>query len=117
MAPFLSWMRKKPKQGVDFTFVESQPFTSIKILKGKYKGITYQYGKIAVSEIEIKGEALVKFDLDTIDTGKYTREQLDKSEKFVKLVGEILTEIFITSAEKEPYESHRNDDFEELDLQ
>lgn len=114
-----SWMknRKKLKLNKDYSFIDSKPFIHFKILKGKYKGVVYHYGRLYILPIENEEENhCLKFDLVIVDSGKFERKTLENDQNFVELVGNILTQIVIEQAEREPYESNRENNTEEFDL-
>ena len=118
MAPFLNWMKKSPKENVDYCFIDTKPFCSVKILRGKFKNVIYQYGKITFQEI---GQIpVLKFDFEILEFGKHVKNSLSENKKFHKIIGDILTEIITNQAEKEnPYayvESDRTDYIEKFDL-
>lgn len=115
-----SWMkrRKKLKLNKDYTFIDSKPFIHFKILKGKYKGVIYHYGRLYIQPLEDEEENhCLKFDLVIVDSGKFDTKMLEADDKFIEYVGNILTQIVIEQAEREPYESNREDNTEEFDLQ
>lgn len=114
-----SWMknRKKLKLNKDYSFIDSKPFIHFKILKGKYKGVVYHYGRLYIKSLEDEEENhCLKFDLVIVDSGKFERKTLENDQNFVELVGNILTQIVIEQAEREPYESNRENNTEEFDL-
>lgn len=111
----LFWKKPKPPElGKDYEFyhIEESDYTGIKLLKGKYQGITYYYGTVNIQE---QGEfANLKFEYRLIDSGNYTEHQLNSDSKFVKIIGDILREILLT---EEARYADRKDDIEEFDLQ
>ena len=112
----LFWKKpKKPEYGKDYTFynIPESDYTGITILLGKYRGVTYYYGTLQVQEQ--MGFANLKFEYKVIDTGSYSESDLNSSSDFVKIIGDILTEILISEEAKN--ESYRNDNTEEFDLQ
>lgn len=105
---------KTPLEGVDFDFhkIQDSDLTGIKLLKGKYRDITYYYGVVKIQE---QGElATVNFEFKVLESTIYTEEQLQKDTEFVTLLGEILTEIIINQSVK--HDTTRNDDTEEFNL-
>lgn len=111
----LFWKKpKKPKLGVDYEFhyIPESDYTGIKLLKGKYSGVTYYYGTVKFEEL---GDYLnLKFECKIIDSGNYTEQDLNSDSKFVTIIGDILREILLEEEAK--YESYRENDTEELDL-
>jgi hypothetical protein len=112
--------KKWPKREIDYTFTEVDGFekvTCVKILKGKYEGVVYHYGKVMVDE-ETEQPTL-KFDYYVQHSGSFELEKLHKDKKFSTLMGDILVSIFdenIIMKENEN-ESFGNDNTEEFDLQ
>ena len=97
----------------DFQLVQSDDgkITGIGILKGKYAGVLYHYGRAKIVE---EGEvARMVFDYTLINTGSFTLHELQTDEEFHTMIGDILTLILMESDN----EKTRNNDFEELDIQ
>jgi hypothetical protein len=46
--------------------------------------------------------ARLKFGYQIVETGEFTRYLLEKDEKFVTMLGDILTELILTETEIEP---------------
>jgi hypothetical protein len=108
--------KKKPKYQIDedFHFLSSEEddvITNIGILKGKYAGVVYQYGKAKIVE---EGDfARLSFDYTIINSSSFDMNDLQNDEEFVTMIGDILTEILL----EKPNEKTRNYDTEELNLQ
>ena len=97
----------------DFQLVQSDDgkITGIGILKGKYAGVLYHYGRAKIVE---EGEvARMVFDYTLINTGSFTLHELQTDEEFHTMIGDILTLILMESDN----EKTRNNNFEELDIQ
>lgn len=112
----LFWKKsKKPELGIDYDFhyFINSDFTGITILTGKFRGVTYYYGKVSL--LEQMEFANLKFEYKVIETGDYTEEYLNSSHEFVTMIGDILTEILIS--EEARHEQTRKNDSEEFDLQ
>ena len=109
-----------PKEGVDYELVDVDlplKVTSVKILKGTFKGIVYHYGKV---EIEEGTQPKLKFDYYIDENGKFELSELHKNKKFDTLMGDILVSIFdknILNKEIGEDESPRIFDTEESNLQ
>ena len=108
--------KKKPKYQVneDFHFLSSEEddsITDIGILKGKYAGVVYQYGKAKI--VEEGSFARLTFDYTIIDSSSFNTSDLQNDEEFVTMIGDILTEILL----EKPNEKTRNYDTEELNFQ
>lgn len=110
------WKKKRNKEGVDFALIDAKPFSSIEILKGKYKGIIYRYGAVSLKESLFDTPPILSFNYTIIDSKNHDADLLKSDVKYHTMMGDILTEI-LDKTEKEPYESYRNDDIEEFDLQ
>jgi hypothetical protein len=108
--------KKKPKYQIDedFHFLSSEEddvTTNIGILKGKYAGVVYQYGKAKIVE---EGDfARLTFDYTIINSSSFDMNDLQNDEEFVTMIGDILTEILL----EKPDEKTRNYHTEELNLQ
>ena len=111
----IPFMKKKPKYQIneDFQFLPSDDdkITGIGILKGKYAGVLYHYGKARV--IEEGDFARLTFDYTVIHTPTFTVHELQTDEEFHTMIGDILTEILMEQSD----EKTRNNNFEELDIQ
>ena len=97
----------------DFQLVQSDDgkITGIGILKGKYAGVLYHYGKARV--IEEGDFARLTFDYTVIHTPTFTVHELQTDEEFHTMIGDILTEILMEQSD----EKTRNNNFEEFDIQ
>lgn len=104
-------MKYKPDE--DFQLVQSDDgkITGIGILRGKYAGVLYHYGKAKIVE---EGEvARMIFDYTLINTANFTLHELQTDEEFHTMIGDILTLILMESND----EKTRNNDSEEFDIQ
>ena len=111
----LFWKKRqmKYKHNEDFQLIQSDDnkITGIGILKGKYAGVLYHYGKAKVIE---EGEfARLTFDYTIIHTPTFTVHELQTDEEFHTMIGDILTEILMEKADEET----RNHNTEEFDIQ
>lgn len=110
------WKKQKtPKEGVDYklyNFPDSD-VTGVHLLKGEYRNVIYCYGKVKF--IEEGYLARLSFSFEIIEPGEYDIETLKNDEKFVTIMGDILSHLILT----EPVynESIRTNDTEESDLQ
>jgi hypothetical protein len=93
---------KKYKVGEDFQFYDfaDTNLTGILIGKGEYTGIIFYYTYAGINEEGIG--ARLKFGFQIVNAGEFGREHLEKDEKFVTLMGDILTELILTETEIEP---------------
>ena len=109
-----------PKETIDYEFIDndgSMKVTSIKILKGKFEGVIYHYGKVEVIDEE---PPRVKFDYFIDSPGKFEFKDLQSNKKFHTMMGDILVSIFDTNIlkkEKELDDTTGTDDTEEFNLQ
>jgi len=90
--------RMKYKIDDDFEFLPSDDdkITGIGILKGKYAGVLYHYGKARILE---EGElARLTFSYTIIHSPNLTVHELQNDEEFHTMIGDILTEILTEKA-------------------
>jgi hypothetical protein len=102
----------KYKEDIDFQFIPSddEQITGIGILKGKYAGVLYHYGKARVIE---EGEfARLFFDYTIEHTPNFTVHDLTSDEEFHTMIGDILTDILM----KQSNETIRDHDIKEFDI-
>jgi len=100
------------KEEVDYQFIPSddEQITGIGILKGKYAGVLYHYGKARVVE---EGEfARLYFDYTIEHTPNFTVHDLTIDQEFHTMIGDILTDILM----KQSNETIRNNDTKEFDI-
>ena len=93
---------KKFKENVDFKLhdFEDTDLTGIEILRGNYAGVIYYYTYASVTE-ELN-MAKLKFGYYVVNLMKHDREVLNQDEKFVTMLGDILTELILTENKIEP---------------
>jgi len=93
---------KKFKESVDFKLhdFEETDLTGIEILRGDYAGVVYYYTYASVTE-ELN-MAKLKFGYHVVNLMKYDKDVLNQDEKFVTMLGEILTELILTEKQIEP---------------
>jgi hypothetical protein len=105
-------MSPKYKVDIDYQFIPSddEQITGIGILKGKYAGVLYHYGKAKVIE---EGEfARLYFDYTIEHTPTFSVHDLTIDQEFHTMIGDILTEILM----KQTNETTRDDDIKEFDI-
>ena len=95
---------KKPNglvQDVDYKFhdFEDSDLTGIRVLQGPYAGVLYYYTGASIAE-EGFG-AVFKFGYQVVESAEFTRKQLDDDEKFVTMMGDILTTIILMDGQFE----------------
>ena len=64
----------------------------IGIRKGKFEGVVYKYGKVALGEETKDGNLPFRFEYDILDNNMIPREEFDDN-NFFKLLGDILVDI------------------------
>ena len=64
----------------------------IGIRKGKFEGVVYRYGKVALGEETRDGNLPFRFEYDILDNNLIPREEFD-DDNFFKLLGDILVDI------------------------
>lgn len=114
-------LNELPKEGDVYELIDTEHITSVKIIKGKFKDVVYHYGTVKVLPDEKK--PTVQFDYTVTSFGKFEPDILTGNKTFVKLMGDILINIFETEmngfdwTEKDKDESSGIIDTEESDLQ
>ena len=107
----------KYKEGVDFSYdvqtSDGKVQLPFKLLKGPYKDVVYQYGKVVVEEAP-DGNAYLKFVYNVLQS---PIEKLDDDLDFKNHIGEILVSILQHNLNQEQANANRNDDIEELDTE
>ena len=110
----LSWKsQKKYELDVDYKLVDfpDTDLTGIEILKDPYSGVVYYYTNANVAEQGMM--ATLKFGYMIVNPGKYTPSVLESDEKFVTMMGDILSEIILMDGQ---FESPRKFYSEESNL-
>tara|TARA_R100000278_G_scaffold67942_1_gene53985 strand:- start:569 stop:895 length:327 start_codon:yes stop_codon:yes gene_type:complete len=97
-----------------FKFVEraSADLYSIKILKGRFKGVIYTYGKVSLNEDKESDQLGVNFQY-AVEEGnrRYPKEMLNKNLKFKEFLSKIL--IYILNEEYGQYDEYPTTDIKE----
>jgi len=107
---------KAPKSievGKDFSFhdFEDSDLTGILILRPKYENVIYYYTNASIEEVGMG--ARLKFGYQIVKSGNHNKKDLEDSEDFVTLLGDILSQIILTETQ---IESPRKIYSEESDL-
>jgi hypothetical protein len=107
---------KAPKSievGKDFSFhdFEDSDLTGILILRPKYENVIYYYTNASIEEVGMG--ARLKFGYQIVKSGNHIKKDLENSEDFVTLLGDILSQIILTETQ---IESPRKIYSEESDL-
>ena len=71
---------------------KNEEMQCIGIRKGKFEGVVYRYGKVALGEETKDGNLPFRFEYDILDNNMIPREEFD-DENFFKLLGDILVDI------------------------
>ena len=71
---------------------KNEEMQCIGIRKGKFEGVVYRYGKVALGEETWDGNLPFRFEYDILDNNMIPREEFD-DENFFKLLGDILVDI------------------------
>ena len=118
------WPSKKekeyPKEGEVYEFADLdgvEKLTAIKIIKGKFEGVVYHYGKVGVVD---EDPPRIQFEYFLDEPGNFSFDDLQSNKKFDTLMGDILISIFdnnIIKKEKDIDESSGIIDIKESDLQ
>jgi hypothetical protein len=84
---------------------------ALKILTGKYKGVSFRFGKVSVADKEnADGTYTIDFDYDIITPGKHDPNKLRDNQKFTDTLGAILNAIIIAGIEREAKEHEETGD-------
>jgi hypothetical protein len=107
-------MKTQLQHNVDYVLIDSDDGkkTGVGILRGKYAGILYHYGKVKITEEEMF--AKMTFDYNIVTSPKIVVEELMKDDEFLNVIGDILTDILMNQRTKN--EETRNYDSEEFDI-
>ena len=71
---------------------KNEEMQCIGIRKGKFEGVVYRYGKVALGEETWDGNLPFRFEYDILDNNMIPREEFD-DKNFFKLLGDILVDI------------------------
>jgi hypothetical protein len=86
----------------DYKSEDASKMAAIKILTGRYKGITFCFGGIKVEDKENSdGTYTLHFDYDILNPGKHDAKKLEGSQAFTDTLGAILNSIILTGIERE----------------
>jgi hypothetical protein len=103
------------KEDVDYRFVDidDTDLTAIELLIDNYKGVVYHYHKARIQEEG--GMARLQFGYTLLNSGDYDIDELNTSQEFHTIMGDILTILLMSKAKED--ESFRNNNTKEFDLQ
>lgn len=99
--------------GKDFEFYdfEDSDLTGIRILRPEYAGVIYYYTNASIEEVGMG--ARLKFGYQVVKSGNHIKKDLENSEEFVTMIGDILSQIILSEKQ---IESPRKIYSEESDL-
>jgi len=105
--------KNKLKEGIDFKFYDfaDSDLRGIVFLTGEYADVLFYYTNASIAE-EGMG-ARLKFGYQVVKSGKHTREALQIDDKFVTMLGDLLTDIILMDGK---FESPRTFYSEESNL-
>jgi hypothetical protein len=104
------WKKQKPKY--KFQYREGDT-TWVEITSGAYTGVIFSYGMVKFVPETIV--AKLEFTYNILHPGKHDIDLLQNDEKFVTIMGDILTQILMNKAKAD--EQIRTGNSEEFDLQ
>ena len=85
-------MKNTIKDQYVFITNKDENMQCIGIRKGKFEGVVYRYGKIALGEETWDGNLPFRFEYDILDNNMIPRAEFDDGD-FFKLLGDILVDI------------------------
>lgn len=123
MGRFFRWMmslfqKKKLKENRDYEVYPGEEFTGIRIIRGKYKGVIYQYDSVSIKETHWEIPVL-SFHYTIHESGKFTKNELRENTEFHTMIGDIIIDLMTSksvSVERDINESNRTDYPEELGI-
>jgi hypothetical protein len=103
------------EEGIDYKFLDipNTDLTAVQLLMDGYDGVVYHYHKARI--LEESGVARLQFGYTLLDPGKHDIDDLNSSEEFYTIMGDILTILLMSKAKED--ESFRDNNPEEFDLQ
>ena len=76
---------------------------------GKYQGVVYEYGKVAIVENEEKTEASLQFDFNVLDSNGLPKEMFD--DEFYSVIGKVLEELIEKQMNEDALQYVNTDDW------
>ena len=94
------------REDIDYqlVMVREDKQASVKILKGKFEGVTYTYGKVSLPEKKPEKGQTLRFIYCIEEPCTFTKEHLTESQEFKNHIGDILQDIIIESGNAKKYE-------------
>lgn len=118
-------LNNKPRINIDYEIASDKQLNpnvaTIRLLKGKYAGVLYNYREVNVGEKENEdGTMNLNFDFEIVDSNGLKNSSFLNNKKFQKIIGDILTTLVIESAitisTKDLHDEEAGDNYtEELD--
>lgn len=86
----------------DFKYIESEEagWYGIELLSGKWKGVSYIYGKVKVNESPELGTATLEFTYQVVNSKAFEEDDLINDITFKNYLGGILQHIITDSLDK-----------------
>ena len=88
---------------------KNEEMQCIGIRKGKFEGVVYRYGKVALGEETWDGSLPFRFEYDILENNGIPKERFN--DDFFKLIGDILYHIIVVQT-PEPEETNESDNRE-----
>lgn len=86
------------EEGDFYSFIDYGKYgVGVEILKGKYKGVVYSYGKVSFEEVD--GNGVLHIEFEVVDPGGYVPQDLKGDSDFIIIIGDILTGILMKQGE------------------
>ena len=85
----------------DFMFLENDTvdFYGIELKTGKWKGVSYIYGKVSIKETPDLGTATLGFTYNITDPGEFEHDDLINDPTFKNYLGQLLEYVISDSLE------------------
>lgn len=83
----------------DYQFPDGKEVTGVQLLSNGYENVCYHYNDARIIEENEVGK--IHFGFGVIDPGEHDLEQLINDDKFVTIMGEILTEVLLKKIDDE----------------
>lgn len=108
------WKKKKMsfEENVDYKFIQSDDdkVTGVGIIRGKYAGVLYHYGKVRV--VEDYGTAKLQFSYTIDFPGQHNIDELTTDSEFHTIMGDLLTKILSAQLQDEKTGNYDTEEFD-----
>lgn len=84
-------------QGSDYKLIlpEDEPNSvHVELMSGEYSGVVYTYGKVSVNEDVDRGEAIIGFEYEIVESNGH--DDLSENVDFKNRIGDVLTTLIST---------------------